>query len=203
MRFNPSTVEDLRSKFTAEYRAIPQLIGAGRGGGVSTCLDTRNTAWIGQEFHWETRIFSTWGWETGQKRGGSWRMADGFFNNPRPSLFQSFSWNQAIRKKSWTAVVRMVESLDRKPPLRWLFNYHACFVPPFFLEGKLRIFFFFFFLNFVPSSLPPSFPGIDTNLRWINRFAFTFFNRSLFFSFFRLRTRRKFSFCSSVLLPFF
>lgn len=25
--------------------------------------------------------------------------------------------------------------------------------------------FFFFFLNFVPSSLPPSFPGIDTNLR--------------------------------------
>lgn len=31
MRFNPSTVEDLRSKFTAEYRAIPQLIGAGGG----------------------------------------------------------------------------------------------------------------------------------------------------------------------------
>lgn len=125
------------------YSAVNR--GGGGGGGVSTCLDTRNTAWIGQEFHWETRIFSTWGWETGQKRGGSWRMADGFFNNPRPSLFQSFSWNQAIRKKSWTAVVRMVESLDRKPPLRWLFNYHACFVPPFFLEGKLRTFFFFFF----------------------------------------------------------
>lgn len=74
------SVEDLRSKFTAEsgYSAFEVSEWRGR---VSTCLDTRNTRGgdRSEEFHRETRIFSE-----ANRRRGSWRMLR-FFNNPHPS----------------------------------------------------------------------------------------------------------------------
>lgn len=103
MRFNPSTVEDLRSKFTAEpgYFAFGELMG---GGGVSMCLDTRNTDVDRSRIPLGDANFLV------GKREGEGRMPC-FFNNPDPSLFPKFFMESGHSKSWW--FVRIVEILDR------------------------------------------------------------------------------------------
>lgn len=88
MHFNPSTVEDLRSKFTAEpgYSAFGELMG---GGGVSTCLDTRNTDVDRSRIPLGDANFLV------GKREEEGRASLIILIHPSS---QSFSWNQAIRK---------------------------------------------------------------------------------------------------------
>lgn len=130
MRFNPSTVEDLRSKFTAEpgYSAFGELM---EGGRRSKHVSRHPKYGVDR-----SRIPS------GEFSRREARMPR-FFNNPHPSLFPKF-FMELGHSKSWMVVVRIVESLDRPRSVDFLTATLVSFLFPLSLslerESKLRTF---------------------------------------------------------------